>query len=201
MSRHRYPTEICRVFERTTPQKLQAALKASEEQNDDKSLINGGEKDASEISTEKKGVRKGLKPSESGKNTNDGTRGRQATLKVVLGEALGYGPALSEHIILDSSLAPNMKLPKEDELDDETVQRLIKAVGKFEDWLQDVISGDAIPEGYILLQNKNQKKELHAPSETGSQVLFLFFKIAVLVPFASHHISCQIFNCTKIITD
>ncbi|XP_030539979.1 ribosome quality control complex subunit NEMF [Rhodamnia argentea] len=194
MSRHRYPTEICRVFERTTTQKLQAALKPSEEQNDDKSLINGGGKDASEISTEKKGARKGVKSSESGKNTNDGNRGKQATLKVVLGEALGYGPALSEHIILDSGLAPNMKLPKEDELDDETVQRLIKAVWKFEDWLQDVISGDAIPEGYILLQNKNQKKELHAPSETGSQIYDEFCPILLNQFKSREHIKFQTFD-------
>lgn len=194
MSRHRYPTEICRVFERTTPQKLLAALKPSEEQNDDKPPNNGGGKDASEISTEKKGGRKGVKSSESGKNTNDGNRGRQATLKVVLGEALGYGPALSEHIILDSGLAPSMKFPKEDELDDETVQRLIKAVGKFEDWLQDVISGDTIPEGYILLQNKIHKKELQPPSETGSQIYDEFCPILLNQFKSRDHIKFQTFD-------
>ncbi|RVW64703.1 Nuclear export mediator factor Nemf [Vitis vinifera] len=63
--------------------------------------VEGGNK-VSDAPREKQGNRKGAKSSEPSKNTNDGARAKQATLKTVLGEALGYGPALSEHIILDA---------------------------------------------------------------------------------------------------
>jgi hypothetical protein len=47
----------------------------------------------------------------SGKRVNDGSNsGKKATLKAILGESLGYGPALCEHIILDVGLQPNMKV-------------------------------------------------------------------------------------------
>ncbi|CAL0300986.1 unnamed protein product [Lupinus luteus] len=141
MSRHRYPTESCRVFERTTTAKLHAALTSSkEEDNDDADKVNGNGTDVSNVAKEKQGTRKGGKSS--------------ATLKAVLGEALGYGPALSEHIILDAGLIPNTKVPKDKTWDDATVQALVQAVVKFEDWMQDIISGEIIPEGYILMQNK-----------------------------------------------
>ena len=62
-----------------------------------------------EMGHEKWGSRKGVKSSDPSKNTNDGARAKQATLKIVLGAALGYGLTLSEHIILDASLIPNTK--------------------------------------------------------------------------------------------
>ncbi|GAV71665.1 zf-CCHC domain-containing protein/DUF814 domain-containing protein/FbpA domain-containing protein/DUF3441 domain-containing protein [Cephalotus follicularis] len=168
MSRHRYPTEICRVFERTTASKLQEALTCSkEEENDEPAKENEGGNNVSVTSKEKQVSRKGGKALEPNKNSKDGTRAKQATLKNILGEALGYGPALSEHIILDAGLVPNTKVSKENKLDDVTIEVLVQAVARFEDWLQDVISGELIPEGYILMQNKKMGKDC-APSESGS---------------------------------
>lgn len=146
MSRHRYPMESCRVFERTTTTKLQTALTSSKEDiNDEAVQANGNGTDLSYVEKDKQGSRKG------GKSF--------ATLKIVLGEALGYGPALSEHIILDAGLIPNEKVPKDKTWDDATVQALLQAVGKFEDWMQNIISGEIVPEGYILMQNKNLGKD------------------------------------------
>ncbi|CAB4262489.1 unnamed protein product [Prunus armeniaca] len=167
MSRHRYPIEICRVFERTTAAKLQEALTFSKEPDNNESVKDQeGANNVSDAPKEKKGSRKGGKPAESCKNTGD-AKAKQVTLKNVLGEALGYGPALSEHIILDVGLIPNTKLCNENKLDDDTIQLLVEAVAKFEDWLHDVISGDKVPEGYILMQNKNSGKS-NLPCEPGS---------------------------------
>ncbi|BFG14879.1 hypothetical protein CerSpe_011530 [Prunus speciosa] len=167
MSRHRYPIEICRVFERTTAAKLQETLTFSKEPDNNESVKDQeGANNVSDAPKERKGSRKGGKPAESSKNTGD-AKAKQVTLKNVLGEALGYGPALSEHIILDAGLIPNTKLCNENKLDDDTIQLLVEAVAKFEDWLHDVISGDKIPEGYILMQNKNSGKS-NPPSEPGS---------------------------------
>lgn len=169
MSRHRYPTEICRVFERTTAAKLQRALMSSEDANNDEDVtVNGIGNDISNVAKEKQGGRKGGKSS--------------VTLKVLLGEALGYGPALSEHMILDAGLIPNAKVPKDNKWDDATIQALVQAVGKFEDWLQDVISGERVPEGYILMQNKILGKD-YSLSEPGSlsQVRLLFWLSIILV--------------------
>lgn len=162
MSRHRYPTEICRLFERTSAAKLQTALLSSKDADNHEAVtVNGNGNDISNVAKEKQGNRKGAKSS--------------ATLKVILGEALGYGPALSEHIILDAGLIPNSKVPKDKEWDDTTIQALLQAVEKFEDWMQDIISGDRIPEGYILMQNKNLGKD-SSLSEPGSfSQVFLFY--------------------------
>ncbi|KAK7329606.1 hypothetical protein VNO77_23776 [Canavalia gladiata] len=145
MSRHRYPTENCRIFERTTTEKLRTALMSSKEDDNDEAVkVHGNGINASTVAKEKQGTHKG---------------GKSATLKSVLGEALGYGPALSEHIILDASLIPNTKIPKDKSWEDDTVQALVQAVVKFEDWMQDIISGEIVPEGYILMQNKNLGKD------------------------------------------
>lgn len=173
MSRHRYPTEICRVFERTTSAKLQEALTSFNEpensepvevDNDDSNV---SDKPKKQKEKEKLGKHKSGKSSESSKTTIDGNRAKQATLKTVLGEALGYGTALSEHIILDAGLVPNTKFSKNNKLDDKTIQVLVHSVAKFEDWLQDIISGDKVPEGYILMQNKNLGRD-GPPSGSGS---------------------------------
>ncbi|KAI4344741.1 hypothetical protein L6164_011932 [Bauhinia variegata] len=154
MSRHRYPTEICRVFERTTVTKLQTALKSSKEADNEEAVkVSGHGSDVSKTEKEKQGTRKGGKSSTS--------------LKNVLGEALGYGPALSEHIILDAGLIPNTKIPKDNSWDDVTIQALVQAVSKFEDWMEDIISGDRVPEGYILMQSKSLGKDSF-PSESGN---------------------------------
>ncbi|KAK8572110.1 hypothetical protein V6N13_047725 [Hibiscus sabdariffa] len=173
MSRHRYPTEICRHFERTTISKLQTALASSGEPDENEAtkgveagngLLGAPKGKEKEKKGSQKGGQKGGKPSESNKSVSDNTRAKQATLKNVLGEALGYGPALAEHIILDAGLISNTKLSKDNKLDDDKVQALAQAVEKFEDWLQDVISGEKVPEGYILMQKKNPGKD-GPPSE------------------------------------
>ncbi|PRQ39528.1 putative transcription factor interactor and regulator CCHC(Zn) family [Rosa chinensis] len=167
MSRHHYPIEICRVFERTTAAKLQEALTYSKEPDNNESVKDSeGRNDASDAPKEKKGGRKGGKPVESSKKPGD-AKAKQATLKNVLGDGLGYGPALSEHIILDAGLVPNTKVGKDEKLDDNTLKLLLEAVTKFEDWLHDVISGEKVPEGYILMQHKNSGKN-GPPSEPGS---------------------------------
>ncbi|KAI3965879.1 hypothetical protein MKX01_010836 [Papaver californicum] len=160
MSRHPYPVEACRLFTRTTATKLQDVL-TSFNQADNKDGCN----DASDTSTEKHVSRKNIKPSDANKDANDGGRPKQASLKVVLGEVLGYGPALSEHIILDVGLIPNTKVGNDCGVDDNTIWLLIEAVAKFEDWLEDIISGEKVPEGYILMQKG--KKEI-LPSEEGT---------------------------------
>ncbi|KAI3830792.1 hypothetical protein MKX03_002880 [Papaver bracteatum] len=166
MSRHPYPVEACRLFTRTTATKLQEVLTSFDEaDNKDAVEVNDSSNDASNTSTEKHGNRKNIKPSDANKNANDGGRSKQVTLKVVLGEALGYGPALSEHIILDVGLIPNTKVGNDCRVDDNTIRLLIEAVAKFEDWLEDIISGEKVPEGYILMQKG--KKEI-LPSEEGT---------------------------------
>lgn len=169
MSRHRYPTEMCRIFERTTATKLQTALMSSKDADDNEAVtVNGHGNDIANVANEKQGKRKGGKSS--------------MTLKVILGEALGYGPALSEHIILDAGLVPSTKVPKDGKWDDAIIKSLLEAVGKFEDWMQDIISGDRIPEGYILMQNKNLGKD-SSPSEPGSlsQVTILDLQFSVYI--------------------
>lgn len=167
MSRHRYPTEICRVFERTTAAKLQETLSSFKELENTEPVSNDENNTADKAQKEKQCKRKGGKSSELSKNASDGTRAKQATLKNLLGEALGYGPALSEHMILDAGLVPNTKVSKNSRLDNDAIQVLLHAVAKFEDWLQDVISGNKVPEGYILMQIKHLGKD-HAPSESRS---------------------------------
>ncbi|KAL5541466.1 hypothetical protein UlMin_009176 [Ulmus minor] len=153
MSRHRYPTEICRVFERTTAAKLQNALTSFDKLDANESdKVNDSAIDLHDKPKEKQGIGKGGKSSESTKSTGDGSRAKQVTLKTLLGEALGYGPQLSEHIILDAGLVPSTKVCKDNKLDEDKIQVLTRAIERFEDWLHDVISGDRVPEGYILMQ-------------------------------------------------
>lgn len=158
MSRHRYPIEICRVFERSTTSKLKEALAASYEQCEDEEA-KVKEEDGNYVldsSKTKKSAKKGGKVPDTNKAVNDGSRAKQRTLKMVLGEGLGYGPQLSEHIILDAGLTPSLKISKDNKLDEGSVEILGQAVSRFEDWLEDVILGSKIPEGYILMQAKKQ---------------------------------------------
>ncbi|XP_075487218.1 uncharacterized protein LOC142526605 isoform X1 [Primulina tabacum] len=153
MSRHRYPVELSRVFERTTREKLEAAFKSVVHEKKDEHLNNcENGNDSFNASTGKPSTHKNSKP--AGTNKNDNTRAKQTTLKVVLGEALGYGPALSEHIILDVGLTPSTKLHKEFKMDDNSIHVLTEAAMNFEDWLSEVISGEKVPKGYILMQHK-----------------------------------------------
>ncbi|KAL0290235.1 UNVERIFIED_CONTAM: Nuclear export mediator factor NEMF [Sesamum angustifolium] len=167
MSRHRYPVEQSRLFERTTREKMSRVLETLVQGNGD-ARLNTSElgDDSSNAPKEKQGEQKNVNPSELKKSDNN--RAKQATLKVVLGEALGYGPALSEHIILDAGLIPSTKVSKDFKLDDNTIQVLAEAVTRFEDWLADVISGEKVPEGYILMQHKNSGKKNDAVSANGT---------------------------------
>ncbi|KAF6175473.1 hypothetical protein GIB67_021963 [Kingdonia uniflora] len=168
MSRHRYPVEACRLFERSTITKLQEALTSFKEPDSkDKTEVN--DEGSAALSKEKFGSRKTGKSSDSSKkNDNDGGHTKQATLKIVLGEALGYGPALSEHIILDAGLVPNTKVGNDSQVDSDTIQALTQAVAKFEDWLEDIISGERVPEGYILMQKLSTGKTDILPPQEGN---------------------------------
>ncbi|OVA16712.1 zinc finger protein [Macleaya cordata] len=187
MSRHRYPVEACRIFERTTTTKLQEVLTSLKEADENDSVeLNEGSNDTSSTSKENNVNRKNGKPSNSNKNANDGGRSKQATLKTVLGEALGYGPALSEHIILDAGLIPSTKVGKDSKIGDDMIQVLTQAVVKFEDWLEDIISGEKVPEGYILMQNKlSGKKEILPPQEGISNQVYDEFCPILLNQFKS----------------
>ncbi|PWA86817.1 zinc knuckle CCHC-type [Artemisia annua] len=160
MARHHYPVEMCRVFERTDGAKLQATLTSFNNQENEhvEDITGGNETPALAAPQAKKGKGKAVKPNDTSKK-KDNAHAKQATLKAVLGEALGYGPALSEHIILDAGLTPNLKVSKDLKLDDSSIQALSEAVKRFEDWLEDVISGTKVPEGYILMQQKKIGKD------------------------------------------
>lgn len=169
MSRHRYPIEACRVFERTSFTKLKMEL-TSVKSVDDKEPTNFDESggDAHEKSKETSKNSKNSKNKnahDANKKLNDGARTNKSTLKTLLGDALNYGPALSEHIILDAGLIPNMKVGNstDSQIDEDSMQALAKAVAKFEDWLADVISGQKVPEGYILMQSKATGKKENIP--------------------------------------
>ncbi|KAI7737225.1 hypothetical protein M8C21_001548 [Ambrosia artemisiifolia] len=165
MARHPYPIENCRLFERTDSAKLQSTLTSFNNKKIEQHVEDGlGVNDTSGAPQAKKGNHKAVKSGDSAKK-KDSTNTKQATLKVVLGEALGYGPALSEHIILDAGLTPNLKVSKDMKLEDSSIQDLTEGVKRFEDWLEDVISGAKIPEGYILMQEKKIGKD-HIPVES-----------------------------------
>lgn len=173
MSRHRYPVEICRVFKRTTSEKLQAALMSSV-QNDKIEHVEDNERgdDGSDAPQQKQGNPKSIKATNSTKKGNDGARAKSPTLKVVLGEALGYGPALSEHIILDAGLVPNTKIDSGFKLEGNTLHSLTEAVKQFEDWLEDIILGEKVPEGYILMQQKALSKKDSSMCDGSSEKIY-----------------------------
>ncbi|KAI3743651.1 hypothetical protein L1987_61362 [Smallanthus sonchifolius] len=159
MARHRYPIENCRVFERTDGTKLQSTLTSFNNDQINEHVEDGsGVNDTPGAPQAKNGNRNAVKSSDSSKK-KDSTHAKQATLKVVLGEALGYGPVLSEHIVLDACLTPNLKVSKDLKLEDSSIQALSEGVKRFEDWLVDVISGAKVPEGYILMQQKKIGKD------------------------------------------
>ena len=101
-------------------------------------------------------------------------------MNIVLGEALGYGRALSEHILLDAGLIPSTKVSKDRTWDDATVQALVQAVVRLEDWMQDVILGELVPEGYILMQNKNLGKDSSISQPRSVSQVFYFCIVLVV---------------------
>ncbi|KAJ6798590.1 nuclear export mediator factor NEMF [Iris pallida] len=161
MSRHRYPIEACRVFERTDFTKLKLALTNCKSSNSDEvSEVNADSQNFADKSKEVNGGKNKSLPVPN-KKGNDGKHSSKATLKTILGEALSYGPALAEHVILDAGLFPNMKVgdSSDSKIDEYMIQALEQAVTRFEDWLTDIIYGQKIPEGYILMQSKAAEKE------------------------------------------
>ncbi|KAJ1265873.1 hypothetical protein BS78_08G106800 [Paspalum vaginatum] len=186
MSRHRYPVEACRVFERTDFARLKDKLTMSDSVDDkEPSEITTVSTDAQEPSQsindevsvaetsekplsrkEKKAAAKAKKSGSNAKADN-GAQSNKATLKTILAETLAYGPALAEHIILDAGLVPSTKVGKDPEstIHDSTVQALVESITRFEDWLVDIIYGQRIPEGFILMQNKMTAKKNLTPSE------------------------------------
>ena len=189
MSRHRYPIEACRVFERTDFAKLKDKLTMSDNVDNNEPLeITSGSTDAQEPSqstndgvsvteiSEKPLSRKEKRAAAKAKHigsdakANNGAQSNKATLKTILGETLAYGPALAEHIIFDAGLVPSTKVGKDpgSTIDDNTIQALMESITRFEDWLVDVISGQRIPEGFILMQNKMTAKKNLTPTEGDS---------------------------------
>ncbi|KAL1803663.1 hypothetical protein ACET3Z_032310 [Daucus carota] len=170
MSRHQYPLDMCRVFERTTSEKVQDALASKREhENSLNAQVTEVGDNVSDVPKGKQN-RKNTKSTDSSK-AKTGASSKQLTLKVALGEALGYGPGILEHIILDAGLAPNLKLTKDFELDNTVLPALLKAIDKFEGWLEDVIKGDKIPEGYILMQRKDLGKDFsNSETQSSSQI-------------------------------
>ncbi|XP_008801756.2 nuclear export mediator factor NEMF [Phoenix dactylifera] len=185
MSRHRYPIEACRVFERTDFMKLKAALSFELTDDNESSEVLDASGDACDKSKEPtSGKNKNLPASK--KKSNDGTQSNKTTLKTILGQTLSYGPALSEHIVLDAGLPPNMKVGKDSKIDEARIQALVQAVTRFEEWLADVISGQIVPEGYILMQNKViEKKETLPLQESTSDKVYDEFCPILLNQFKS----------------
>lgn len=182
MSRHRYPVEMCRVFERTTSEQLLAALVSPVKPENVESTEGSGQGSNNfDASQGKQKGDKSTKPGESKKNINDGAHTKQPTLKIVLGDALGYGPALSEHIILDAGLIPSTKIGKDFKLDDDDIQLLVEAVTKFENWLEDVISDGKVPEGFILMQQKKTGRRDGTVCDSGSSEKVDFLSVELFV--------------------
>ncbi|XP_010914660.1 uncharacterized protein [Elaeis guineensis] len=187
MSRHRYPIEACRVFERTDFTKLKAALRFELADGNESSEVLDAGGDACDEPTEPASGKNKKLPA-SNKKSNVGTQSNKTTLKTILGETLSYGPALSEHVILDAGLPPNMKVGKDADsrIEEATIQALVQAVTSFEDWLADVISGQIVPEGYILMQNKViGKKETLPLQESTSDKIYDEFCPILLTQFKS----------------
>jgi hypothetical protein len=150
MSRHRYPIEACRTFERTDPAKLREVLTLALTKPSQTAEIQN-ETDISDV-----------------KNKSNKKSSSEVTLKSVLTEVLTYGPALSEHIILEAGLLPGARVAKDESAREEALQVLGAAVKGFEDWLEEVIFGKKIPEGFILMKQGKGKES------TPTKVLFLF---------------------------
>ncbi|KAG9457739.1 hypothetical protein H6P81_002247 [Aristolochia fimbriata] len=197
MSRHPYPIDACRVFERTTMSKLQSALDtsvASEKNNsleDDKSSHNASNR------SKEKDTGKSKQPSDPKKKSYASTNSKKHSLKAVLGEGLGYGPALSEHIILDAGLLPNMVILNEAcKIEGDTIQVLAEAITRFEDWLVNVMSGEKVPEGYILMQKigSEGKESLPASEGTSNKVYDEFCPILLNQFKSREHIKFETFD-------
>ncbi|XP_057853407.2 uncharacterized protein LOC131063572 [Cryptomeria japonica] len=171
MPHHCYPVDMCRPFKRTSFEMLQTILsnlrKSESEGSFQGKVAEGGinPQVSSSFTKEprKDSMQKTSQEPSSEKPDNDSSRGgKKITLKTVLGDNLGYGPALSEHIILDAGLQPNMKIDSSilENFNNDRLQDLAAAVARFEDWMEEVITGTNVPEGYIIMQkNMPGKRE------------------------------------------
>lgn len=178
MSRHRYPIEACRVFERTEFTKLKGALTCCKTSDGDESSEAIANENPSDKPKELNDAKKNDVPILNKKGTN-GKKSGKATLKTILGETLSYGPALAEHIILDAGLLPNMKVrdDADNKIDEGMILALEQAITRFDDWLTDILFGQKVPEGYILMQNKsNEKKGLVSLQESTADKVDLKFQ-------------------------
>ncbi|KAL2651385.1 hypothetical protein R1flu_019513 [Riccia fluitans] len=169
MAHHQYPISSCRMFERTTTEKLTTLLKeqslpmsaeaAEKEQEATSKEARTPDKKKTKGKPDK-GEGKGSKVADQESSGNSKKGAGAPTLKFILGDGLGYGPALSEHIILNAGLQPSLKITKENvaiaasNLSGEQLENLAAAVKKFEDWLGAVVTGDLVPEGYIYMQKR-----------------------------------------------
>lgn len=178
MAHHKYPVDSCRLWERTSFKKLETALTIS-----NASEINplkgesAAERDNTVLVADLKFemVAKGKDNQThiiSGKKGGSGARNSRASLKNIVGESLGYGPALSEHIILDAGLPTNLQTFTQDEkgqflfsISKVQMEQLYAAVTTFENWLEDIISGNRLPEGYILMQKRGGGKRQNVSCE------------------------------------
>ncbi|KAG6543609.1 hypothetical protein Mapa_014972 [Marchantia paleacea] len=180
MAHHQYPINSCRLFERTETETLSTLLKEqtrlkSDEAGDEqqaaaKEVHNGSvTEDTNKTKWKPEGKR-----SKSGSQETCGNGKKGAglpTLKFILGDGLGYGPSLSEHIILSAGLQPAMKITGDNAtvgpsiLSREQFEALAAAVKRFEDWLGAVLNGDIVPEGYIYMQKVGIGKAKSAASD------------------------------------
>lgn len=196
MPHHCYPVNMCRSFEKTSFEKLQTifsnATKSEAEGFFPDMGVEAGLDPQAPSSTEKDVRRNKTKRSEtsseqsgSEKRVNDGSKsGKKSTLKAILGESMGYGPALCEHIILDAGLQPNMKVEARNDI----LQALAAAFAKFEGWLQEVITGESIPEGYIIMRKDIPgKKECFPDEERQSGQIYDEFSPLLLHQFKSRN--------------
>ncbi|MCO5552035.1 hypothetical protein L7F22_005544 [Adiantum nelumboides] len=171
MPHHQYPVDSCRLWERTPLMKLESLLTVVTDQ--DSSTLEKLDSLALKTSSENEPVDQGaVKGKKSGRKAEAANDKDKYNLKNIVGEGLGYGPALSEHIVLAAGLPKNLKLfSKNDEghlvttIAKDTVERLYSAVVQFEDWLESIIFGNQIPGGYILLQKKKGGKGSILPAE------------------------------------
>ncbi|CAM6100258.1 unnamed protein product [Calypogeia fissa] len=169
MVHQRYPVDSCRLLQRTTEEKLDALFRAPiaapQLEGPEKPGTGSGDQDGKKVKAkwgkdaEGKGSKGSAQETEGSGNKEAGGR---ATLKGILGEGLGYGPILIEHIILDAALQPNMKIAGDGtsaKIAADDFKALAAAVKRFEDWLESVVGGELMPGGYIFMQKANSGKK------------------------------------------
>ncbi|KAH7291813.1 hypothetical protein KP509_29G036400 [Ceratopteris richardii] len=165
MARHQYPVDSCRPWKKTSLEKLESLV--SGVNNHDKvssEELNTHLQSAAEIETIQQVTVKGRK---SGKKAELASEKDKYGLKNIISEGLGYGPTLSEHLVLGAGLPKNLKVfSKNDKgelistVEKPMLEKLHLAIVQFEDWLESIIFGSQVPEGFILLQRRKGGEEL-----------------------------------------